>query len=58
MKFDTNVVFMMNCFHKIKYHTNILAVPCNNVSNAKSVKLNSNEITFMGKNAKHNTREI
>ena len=31
----------MNCFHEIKYHWNILAVHCNNVTNAKSAKLNS-----------------
>ena len=38
----------MNCFREIKYHANILAVHCN-VINAKSAKLNSKEITFMGK---------
>ena len=48
----------MNCFCKIKYHTNILSVHCNNVTNAKSVKLNSNETMFMGKTAKYNTCEI
>ena len=48
----------MNCFREIKYHANILAVHCNNVTNAKSAKLNSNEITFTGKSATYNTREI
>ena len=43
----------MNCFREIKYHANILAVHSNNVTNATSVKLNSNEITFMGKTAKY-----
>ena len=43
----------MNCFLEIKYHRNILAVHCDNVTNAKSAKLNSNEITFMGKTAKY-----
>ena len=37
----------MNCYCEIKYHANILAVHCNNVTNVKSAKLNSNEITFM-----------
>ena len=45
----------MNCFREIKYHVNVLAVHCNNVTNAKSAKLNSNEITFMGKTAIYNT---
>ena len=39
----------MNCFREIKYHANILEVHYNNVTNAKSAKLNSNKITFMGK---------
>ena len=42
----------MNCFRDIKYHANIFAVHWNNVTNAKSLKLNSNEITFMGKTTK------
>ena len=42
-------ISLMNCFHEIKYHANVLAIYCNNVTNSKSVKLNSNELTFMGK---------
>ena len=34
---------------KLNNHTNILAVYCNNVTNAKSTKLNSNKITLIGK---------
>ena len=51
-------ILHMNCFCKIKYHANILAVHCNNVTIAKSAKLNSHKIKFMGKTAKCNTREI
>ena len=47
----------MNCFREIKYHVNILAVHSNNVTKAKSAKLNSNEITFIGKTAKYNTHK-
>ena len=43
----------MNYFREIKYHANILAVHSNNVTSAKFVKLNANEITFMGKTAKY-----
>ena len=43
----------MNGFYEIKFHTNILPVHCNNVTNAKSAKLHSNEVTFMGKTAKY-----
>ena len=52
-------IWHMNCFRKINYHANILAAHCiNNVTNTKSTKLNSNEITFMGNIAKYNTHEI
>ena len=43
----------MKCFLEIKYHANILMVHCNNVTSAKSAKLDSNEIMFMGKTAKY-----
>ena len=42
---------------KLKYRTNILIMHCNNGTNSKSMKLNSNELTFMGKTAKYNTCE-
>ena len=51
-------ISLTNYFRKIKYHANILAVYCNNVTNSKSTKLNSNELTFMEKTAKYYTREI
>ena len=42
-------ILHVNFFREIKFHANILTVHCNNVTNAKSAKLNFNEITFMGK---------
>ena len=41
----------INCFREIKNH--ILAVHCNvQCNNSKSMKVNSNELTFMGKTTK------
>ena len=37
----------------LHYHANVFAAYYNNVTNLKSVKLNSNELTFMGKTAKY-----
>ena len=47
-----------NCFREITYHANALAVYCNDVTNSKSTKLNSDELTVIGKTAKYNTLEI
>ena len=49
LKFCVGFILRMICFRECKYHTNILVVHCNNVTNSKSANLNCNEITFMGK---------
>ena len=52
------LISRMNCFRKIKYHSSIVAVHFNNVTNTKSMKLNSHKIAFMGKTTKYNTHKI
>ena len=53
LKFCAMFISRMNCFHEIKYHTNVLAVHCNNETAQNCAKLNSNELTFMGKTTKY-----
>ena len=49
LKFWVRFISCMNGFCEIKYNANILAVHCNNITNAESVKLFSKDECSWGK---------